>query len=84
MPVQSVFFSVLIRILQIYYNNQLEQVGIDTLLKYHLLIDRYETFVLDTESKRKKVWPEEQDSLMDAAIFRGTVIFSQKSQCGQT
>ncbi|HZU03964.1 MAG TPA: hypothetical protein VFA10_30155 [Ktedonobacteraceae bacterium] len=49
---------VLIRILQIYYWDQLEQVDITMLLERHAFIDRYEKFVLDFASRSEVTWPD--------------------------
>ncbi len=49
---------VLLRILQIYYGDQVEHVDIDVLLQHHSLIDRYEKFVLDFDLRNEVNWPE--------------------------
>lgn len=51
---------VLLRLLQIYYSDQLELVNVDTLLEQHGIIDRYEKFVLDVESRNEVIWPDQE------------------------
>jgi hypothetical protein len=52
----------LTRILQIYYGDCLEQVDINVLLEQRVLIDRYEKYVLDFESRKEVTWPDREDS----------------------
>lgn len=50
---------VMLRLLQVYYPGQVEQVGINALLNHHGLIDQYEKFVLDTDARNEVNWPPE-------------------------
>jgi hypothetical protein len=51
---------VLVRVLQIYYGNSLEEVGIDVLQERNALIGRYERYIRDFQSRNEVIWPDQE------------------------
>jgi len=51
---------VLVRFLQIYYGHSLDNVDIDVLQEWHVLIDRYERYLRDYQARNEVIWPDQE------------------------
>jgi hypothetical protein len=51
---------VLVRFLQIYYGNSLDDVDIDVLQEWHVLIERYERYLRDYQARNEVIWPDQE------------------------
>jgi len=49
---------VLVRLLQMYYLNRLEEVDINVLFELQPFLDRYEKYILDFQSRNEVTWPD--------------------------